>query len=93
MSTMTETVIRDEIMRSADAAQQFFAQLVQVPSDNPMLINKTAEPVENPVLVSPGIPNGVSYRKVFEKCIDIEEIIHHNTGRSVAEVLSKGYER
>jgi len=35
MSTMTETVIRDEIMRSADAAQQFLAQLVQVPSDNP----------------------------------------------------------
>jgi succinyl-diaminopimelate desuccinylase len=35
MSTMTETVIRHEIMRSTDAAQQFLAQLVQVPSDNP----------------------------------------------------------
>ena len=32
---MTETVIRHEIMRSTDAAQQFLAQLVQVPSDNP----------------------------------------------------------
>ncbi len=41
------------------------------PLDNPLLINKTAEPVENPVLVSPGIPNGESYRKVFEKCIDV----------------------
>lgn len=32
---MTETVIRDEIMRSANAAQQFLGELVRVPSDNP----------------------------------------------------------
>ena len=41
------------------------------PLDNPMLINKTAEPVENPVIVFPGIPNGESYRKVREKCLNV----------------------
>ena len=35
MSIMIETVIQEEVIRSADAAQQFLARLVRVPSDNP----------------------------------------------------------
>ena len=40
------------------------------PVDNPVLVKKS-DAIENPVLVSPGVPNGVTYRKVFEKCYDI----------------------
>jgi succinyl-diaminopimelate desuccinylase len=35
MSIMNETVIREKIIRSADAAQEFLGALVRVPSDNP----------------------------------------------------------
>jgi acetylornithine deacetylase/succinyl-diaminopimelate desuccinylase-like protein len=35
MSSMTETSILEDIIRSAGAAQQFLAHLVRVPSDNP----------------------------------------------------------
>jgi succinyl-diaminopimelate desuccinylase len=35
MSIMTETRILEEVTRSVEAAQQFLAQLVRVPSDNP----------------------------------------------------------
>ena len=41
------------------------------PLDNPVLVRNAPETVENPVLVSPGTPTGVSYREVFEKCIDV----------------------
>jgi hypothetical protein len=41
------------------------------PLDNPVLIRKTADGCENPVLVSPGAPTGPSYQEVFEKTIDI----------------------
>jgi hypothetical protein len=40
------------------------------PLDNPVAVRRVAE-VENPVLVSPGQPTAVSYREVFEKCIDV----------------------
>lgn len=40
------------------------------PLDNPVAV-RPAEAVENPVLVSPGVPTGESYREVFEKCIDV----------------------
>jgi hypothetical protein len=39
--------------------------------DNPALVRPAAEEVENPVLVSPGVPTAGSYREVFEKCLDV----------------------
>ena len=39
------------------------------PVDNPLLVRN--EVIENPILVSPGTPTGLSYREVFEKCIDV----------------------
>jgi hypothetical protein len=41
------------------------------PLDNPLLVRKAAEGIENPVLVSPGVPTARSYQDVFEKTIDI----------------------
>ncbi len=41
------------------------------PLDNPVLLRASSEVVENPVLVSPGLPTGEAYREVFEKTIDI----------------------
>jgi hypothetical protein len=40
------------------------------PLDNPVLV-RAPDAVENPVLVSPGMPTGAAYREVFEKTIDI----------------------
>ena len=39
------------------------------PLDNPVLVRTAA--VENPVLVSPGIPTPEAYREVFDKTVDI----------------------
>ncbi len=44
--------------------------VVAPPVDNPVLV-RTAGEVENPVLVSPGVPTAVSYAEVFEKTLDI----------------------
>lgn len=42
------------------------------PADNPGPARvRPAADCENPVLVSPGQPTAVSYREVFEKCIDV----------------------
>jgi hypothetical protein len=41
------------------------------PLDNPVLLRTAPGAVENPVLVSPGIPTAEAYREVFEKTIDI----------------------
>ncbi|HJZ55212.1 MAG TPA: hypothetical protein VKE74_09650 [Gemmataceae bacterium] len=41
------------------------------PLDNPLAVRQPAEGIENPVLVSPGVPTAVSYKEVFEKCIDV----------------------
>lgn len=44
------------------------------PVDNPTALRRPGPlgpDCENPVLVSPGHPTGVSYREVFEKCIDV----------------------
>lgn len=43
------------------------------PLDNPMLVRNAADGMENPILVSPGTPTGLSYREVFEKCIDVAD--------------------
>lgn len=40
------------------------------PLDNPVLV-RSAEVVENPVLVSPGVPTPAAYQEVFEKTIDV----------------------
>ena len=40
------------------------------PVDNPVLVRKTEE-VENPVLVSPGMPTAMSYREVYERVIAV----------------------
>src|SRR5262245_36077960 len=40
------------------------------PLDNPVFV-RGSDAVENPVLVSPGMPTGAAYREVFEKTIDI----------------------
>ncbi|MBY0513232.1 MAG: hypothetical protein K2P78_04885 [Gemmataceae bacterium] len=42
------------------------------PLDNPLQVRTpAADCVENPVLVSPGVPTGTSYKEVFEKCVDV----------------------
>jgi hypothetical protein len=42
------------------------------PVDNPIAVRAPGrDDCENPVLVSPGQPTAVSYREVFEKCIDV----------------------
>ena len=41
------------------------------PADNPAPIRAARGDCENPILVSPGQPTAVSYREVFEKCIDV----------------------
>src|SRR5262252_3664828 len=42
---------------------------VAPPLDNPALVR--TEPVENPILVSPGVPTPSAYREVFEKTIEV----------------------
>lgn len=41
------------------------------PLDNPTPLRESASDIENPVLVSPGVPTATSYKEVFEKCIDV----------------------
>jgi hypothetical protein len=41
------------------------------PLDNPAPIRQPADCIENPVLVSPGVPTAVSYKEVFEKCVEV----------------------
>jgi hypothetical protein len=41
------------------------------PLDNPVHVRHSPDAIENPALVSPGVPTAVSYREVFEKCIDV----------------------
>jgi hypothetical protein len=41
------------------------------PLDNPVLVAAGSEAIENPVLVSPGVPTAAAYREVFEKTVDI----------------------
>lgn len=43
--------------------------LTAPPVGNPVLVR--GDPIENPVLVSPGQPTGTSYREVFEKVVDV----------------------
>jgi hypothetical protein len=71
------------------------------PLDNPVQVRVApAAGVENPVLVSPGVPTAVSYREVFEKCIDVLddyfEILSANPydGRIVTKPrIAPGYEQ
>ena len=41
------------------------------PIDNPMLAGPRTSGIENPVLVSPGVPTQEAYQEVFEKVVDI----------------------
>ena len=41
------------------------------PLDNPATVRPGAGEVENPVLVSPGMPTAAAYQEVFEKTIDV----------------------
>src|SRR5262245_55011397 len=41
------------------------------PLDNPVVVRPGYGEVENPILVSPGMPSGTTYQEVFEKTIDI----------------------
>jgi hypothetical protein len=41
------------------------------PLDNPLQVRTSSDGIENPVLVSPGVPTPEAYREVFEKTIDI----------------------
>lgn len=70
------------------------------PLDNPVLVRQAAEGVENPVLVSPGVPTAVSYREVFEKCVDVVDdyftIVSANPydGRIITKArIAPGYEQ
>src|SRR5439155_10656525 len=44
---------------------------VAPPLDNPTLVPARADAVENPVLVSPGVPTAAAYREVFEKTVEV----------------------
>lgn len=44
--------------------------LTKPPLDNPVLV-RGADGIENPVLVSPGLPTADAYRQVFDKALDI----------------------
>lgn len=72
------------------------------PLDNPVTIQAApiAESIENPVLVSPGAPSALSYREVFEQCLDVTddyfEILSANPyeGRIVTKPrIAPGYEQ
>ena len=70
------------------------------PLDNPVELRNAAESIENPILVSPGTPTGLSYREVFEKCIDViddyYEVLVENPyeGRIVTKPrIAPGYEQ
>lgn len=70
------------------------------PLDNPVLVRTAPEVVENPVLVSPGVPTADAYREVFEKTIDILddyfELLPPNPydGRIVSKPrIAPGYEQ
>ena len=41
------------------------------PLDNPVLVRRAADGIENPVLVSPGAPTATSYHEVFNKALDV----------------------
>lgn len=41
------------------------------PIDNPSITGIGSGAIENPVLVSPGVPTAASYNEVFEKAVDI----------------------
>lgn len=41
------------------------------PLDNPLLVRPAPAGIENPVLVSPGVPTAEAYREVFDKTVDI----------------------
>ncbi len=41
------------------------------PIDNPLLAGPRTSGIENPVLVSPGVPTQEAYQEVFEKAVDI----------------------
>lgn len=41
------------------------------PLDNPVTVRQAPDGIENPVLVSPGVPTAVSYKEVFEKCVSV----------------------
>ena len=41
------------------------------PLDNPAPVRQASDEIENPVLVSPGVPTSTSYQEVFEKCVDV----------------------
>ena len=72
------------------------------PLDNPVAVQPpmTAEVCENPILVSPGKPTALSYREVFERCLDVTddyfEILSANPyeGRIVTRPrIAPGYEQ
>ncbi|HUR53402.1 MAG TPA: hypothetical protein VMZ71_04700 [Gemmataceae bacterium] len=70
------------------------------PLDNPVHVRHSADGIENPALVSPGVPTAVSYREVFEKTIDVLddyfEILSANPyeGRIITKPrVAPGYEQ
>jgi hypothetical protein len=72
------------------------------PLDNPVALQSpmTAEACENPILVSPGRPTALSYREVFERCLDVTddyfEVLSANPyeGRIVTKPrIAPGYEQ
>lgn len=70
------------------------------PLDNPVLVRRAGDVVENPAVVSPGVPTALSYREVFEKSIDVLddyfEILSANPydGRIVTRPrIAPGYEQ
>jgi hypothetical protein len=72
------------------------------PLDNPVPVQPAAaiDTCENPILVSPGAPTALSYREVFETCLDVTddyfEILSANPyeGRIVTKPrIAPGYEQ
>ncbi len=70
------------------------------PLDNPVVVRYGADEIENPVLVSPGLPTPAAYQEVFEKTIDVLddyfELLPPNPydGRIVSKPrIAPGYEQ
>jgi len=70
------------------------------PLDNPVAVGRGPVEVENPVLVSPGMPTPAAYQEVFEKTIDVLddyfELLPPNPydGRIVSKPrIAPGYEQ
>ena len=58
------------------------------PLDNPVMV-RVPDAVENPVLVSPGMPTAAAYREVFEKTIIVVDGVSKEVAHTIPGILDK----